>query len=969
MEALPSSASPRIVATPLHSSVPSIRETCPLHAEFTMPVILVALILLSALAGPAHAHNGTAALAGPLEAIAVDGDLSDWPEGLKVYPLTRRGAGNPPQDGDDFSGSFRLGHDLKRGKLYVAVEVVDESTFIDTVSDAWDASDGCEIYFDDYLPHGKKAPSQPLQHVIYGRARPVPQGSDERAVRRTGTKHVYEWAINLKGRGLGDVVGFDIAVLDRDTDGSFTWTSWGPETVKAQSRDRVGDVKLVEDAEHAVIDWRIMATQPLVLHTNRLRTALDYLGSPLSDHTKALMDSAANHEDDAEAIRLIQEALDPYCLLNVNINPESRVKARLGPAAPVLLERDWRQFLVKVHNQAGVTANLAVSKPDDASHEWLEARIHTQWPMQSGLSGVEIDYQLIQLYSYEAGKRAAVLSFDVGQGTQDLGFRSDVTMTFDVLPTHRMNLGVRDDKGEPTIAAFTARDEQGRTYPSQVDRMAPDFAFHPQVYRADGQFIRLPSGEFEVHVSRGPESLPQTRNVVIKDGPSQQDFDLERWFDPAAHGWWSGDHHIHAAGCAHYADPARGVNPPDMIVHTIGEDLKIGATLTWGPDFDYQKQFFTGIEDEASQPPYLIRYDIEVSGFGSHQSGHLCLLGLSRQIPPGGDSKDHWPTLGLNTLRWAQAQGAVAGPAHSGWGVRVDSDDLPNYQVPGFDGIGANEYIVDVTHQVPGPDGELVPAVDFMSMCDTPPVWELNVWYHTLNTGFRTRVSGETDFPCIYGERVGLGRSYVKIDGEISYAKWVDGVRRGAAYVSDGRSHLVDFEVGGTALGEKESEVHLSGGGRVVAKARVAALLNEQVDTQMDRRLDTQPYWHVEKARIDSSRQVRVELIVNGHAVDQQQITADGSLQDISFDVDIEHSSWVAMRIFPSSHTNPVFVIVDDEPIRASKRSAEWCLASVDQCWSQKERFIAMDEMADAIAAYDHARKTYRQILSESLDD
>jgi FPC/CPF motif-containing protein YcgG len=33
---------------------------------------------------------------------------------------------------------------------------------------------------------------------------------------------------------------------------------------------------------------------------------------------------------------------------------------------------------------------------------------------------------------------------------------------------------------------------------------------------------------------------------------------------------------------------------------------------------------------------------------------------------------------------------------------------------------------------------------------DTPFVWELNIWYHTLNAGFRTRISGETDFPCIY---------------------------------------------------------------------------------------------------------------------------------------------------------------------------------------------------------------------------
>ena len=157
-----------------------------------------------------------------------------------------------------------------------------------------------------------------------------------------------------------------------------------------------------------------------------------------------------------------------------------------------------------------------------------------------------------------------------------------------------------------------------------------------------------------------------------------------------------------------------------MFRHTLGEDLKVGANLTWGPGFDYQKQFFSGRDDPVSQPSHLLHYDVEVSGFGSHRSGHLVLLRLKEQIPPGGDSYLHWPTLGLNTLRWAKHQGAVCGPAHSGWGLIVDSAELPNYIVPRFDGIGANEYIVDVTHEVPGPDGKPVPAVDFMSTVDTP---------------------------------------------------------------------------------------------------------------------------------------------------------------------------------------------------------------------------------------------------------
>jgi len=292
---------------------------------------------------------------------------------------------------------------------------------------------------------------------------------------------------------------------------------------------------------------------------------------------------------------------------------------------------------------------------------------------------------------------------------------------------------------------------------------------------------------------------------------------------------------------------------------------------------------------------------------------------------------------------------------------------LPNYDIPPFDGIGANEYIVDVTHKVEGPNRSSVPAVDFLAMVDTPYTWETNIWYHTLNCGFRTRVSGETDFPCIYGDRVGMGRAYVKIDGRLSFNAWCEGIRKGAAYVSDGRSHLLDFQLGDVELGVNGSELLLNAPTTVTAKASVAALLTEQIEAGIkDRPFSQKPYWHLERARIDGTRKVPVELIVNGYPVARKEIVADGSTQEVTFDVPIEQSSWIALRIEASSHTNPIFVLVDDKPIRASRRSAQWCLDGVNQCWSQKERFIADDEMNDAVTAYDHAREAYRQILAES---
>jgi len=722
--------------------------------------------------------------------------------------------------------------------------------------------------------------------------------------------------------------------------------------------------------------------QPLIAQVKRLIEAMDYLGAPIDGADKQTLQTAMNQKDAALAIAEIQKALDKYCLFDVNINQESRVKVDQGPARAELVEQGWRTFLVKVHNAAGVTAKLKAESQNalplfgsrqgssmdprpkqtitesDVRNRWLDMMMFDKPPLRPQLSGLELEYRIVQLYSRDAGKREAKIGFNVGQGTQDIGFRNDVDILFNCLPSTDVTLRILDEHGKPTTASFVIRDAQRHVYPSLAKRLAPDFGFHPQVYRADGDRIKLPAGDYTVEFSRGPEYLVKSQTIKVAEGkPQTLTFKLERWIDTRNFGWYSGDHHIHAAGCMHYESPTQGVLPQDMMRHILGEALNVGAVLTWGPCYYYQKQFFEAKVNRLSTADNLMRYDLEVSGFPSSHCGHLVLLRLKDQDYPATQVIEDWPTWDLPILKWAKAQGAVVGFAHSGWGLEVKTDALPNYDMPKFDGIGANEYVVDVTHD----------AVDFISTVDTPSVWELNIWYHTLNCGFRTRVSGETDFPCIYGERVGLGRVYAKIDARLDYDGWVESVRQGRTYVSDGKSHLMDLRVNGLLVGTNGSELKLREPQTVKVAVKVSARLDEKPNESL-RALgyEKQPYWDIERARIGNTREVPVELIVNGEPVARRNILADGSVNDVAFDTRIERSSWIAVRILPTSHTNPIFVTVGGKPIRASRRSAEWCLKAVDQCWSQKSPKISAKERNDAEKAYEHARQVYKRVLAES---
>jgi hypothetical protein len=172
-----------------------------------------------------------------------------------------------------------------------------------------------------------------------------------------------------------------------------------------------------------------VAAQPLAANVTRLVEALDFLGTPLPAKVKQSLAEAARKPD---ADRL-QQVLDEHALFIVELNPESRVKVRRGPAKAVLQQGGYTPVVVKVVNLSTVTKELRVSSPQAGqvyagmtplsatrmqrevlretgvktanTNQFLDVEMFARPPMTPHLSGLEVEYALTVVHSRDAGKR------------------------------------------------------------------------------------------------------------------------------------------------------------------------------------------------------------------------------------------------------------------------------------------------------------------------------------------------------------------------------------------------------------------------------------------------------------------------------------------------------------------------------------------------------------------------------------
>lgn len=122
------------------------------------------------------------------------------------------------------------------------------------------------------------------------------------------------------------------------------------------------------------------------------------------------------------------EPAEDQVFLVVTINPEGRVKVARGARVPPLEKGKPALAWLRIENQSGGTPLLEAR----SSHAGAKENPFRLQVLAGTLTGREVEYRRLRITCTRAGKRELTIAFEAGQGTQDIGFRGEVPVLFDV---------------------------------------------------------------------------------------------------------------------------------------------------------------------------------------------------------------------------------------------------------------------------------------------------------------------------------------------------------------------------------------------------------------------------------------------------------------------------------------------------------------------------------------------------------
>ena len=455
-------------------------------------------------------------------------------------------------------------------------------------------------------------------------------------------------------------------------------------------------------------------------------------------------------------------------------------------------------------------------------------------------------------------------------------------------------------------------------------------------FYADGSFdVELPPGPARLNISGGIEVIPQT--VSLDAGATTElTVQLPRWIDMAARGWYSGDSHVHlhtggpievTPADALVATRAEGVNYVNLCVsNNVGDDIRDADLITGKPH---------GVSTDRS----LLVFGEEMR---STIYGHMQFFGINRLVQPQYTGFDGTPNRNDFPANYVMAADAV----HQGGVVTYGHPIFAGHAFP-FDkdpakpSGAARELPIDA---VLG----MVHAVDLMSY-NSDKDGSAELWYRLLNCGLKLSACVGTDALLDRStDPLGGDRVYVKTSGPLTMQSWLDGLKSGRSFVTNGP--IPTLEVNGKGPGET-CELTTPG------KVRVAATVESYVPVN------------------------KLEIIVNGKVAAQGEVDAGDQtgmrVKRLEVELPLERSSWVALRVrgadHPSifdgpawAHTSPVFVQVAGQKI-ASREEAKYFVDWIEQMLTvvaARNRYASPENRQQVESLFRRAQNEFRKMAN-----
>lgn len=389
-------------------------------------------------------------------------------------------------------------------------------------------------------------------------------------------------------------------------------------------------------------------------------------------------------------------------------------------------------------------------------------------------------------------------------------------------------------------------------------------------FYADGEFaVELPLGQADIAVERGTEYRPLRVVVEVPPrGAVDVDLPLERWIHLPAQGWYAGNTHVHYN--EHESRPLERLRLDPRV-----EDLPVTiVSVLKRRNLPYASNTFSIGRHPLSTPEHVIdvgeesRHNDEPWHIGL---GHIMLINLQRLVEPVSrgilvdDSSPDYPPL-VDACDAARGQGGLVLWCHNGNGMEA-------------------------------PVAAALGRLDGLNLFD--PYWmdpEYDLWYRLLNCGFRLPASTGSDWFICSSNRV-----YVDVGADFSYERWLEGLRAGRTFVTDGP--VLRLAVAGQAPSNDVLGIH----------ATTPAV---RVEVQWE---SVQP--------ID-----RVEILRDGEVVAVAKNHEQATAGRFTSTVDARGAGWVAARCWGRrrtsyghalwAHTSPVYLRERPDPARVRAASA-----------------------------------------------